>query len=76
MVPGLMERERLAAEARRADWLADAARGTVLVDRRSRLPRPKDAGHLARLLAALATVLGPRLSRPSSPGRRAAAAGR
>ena len=28
MVPGMIERERLAADARRADWLTDAAGGS------------------------------------------------
>jgi hypothetical protein len=28
MVPGMIERERLAADARRADWIADAAGGS------------------------------------------------
>ena len=33
MVPGLTERERLAADLRRAEWLAEAVRGSARVGR-------------------------------------------
>jgi hypothetical protein len=64
MVPGMIERERLAADLRRAAWLADAAHGPML-DRTpserfavSVEPRQKLQPGKRRILAALAITLG------------------
>lgn len=80
MVPGMFERERLATEARRAEWLADAARQSDQGNRSPGHPRSAPNRHPARLLAAiLALVRGQSKSGPKRSGTvvgRATAPGR
>lgn len=77
MVPGMTERERLAADVRRAEWLAEAMLEPELA---SRAPGPQQAQQvrpLSRFLAAAAArVRRLGLLRPKLTVRRAAATGR
>lgn len=77
MVPGMIERDRLAADVRRAEWLAEAMLQPELA---SHAPGPQQAQQirpLSRLLAAAtAPVRRLGLLLPKPAVRRAAATGR
>jgi hypothetical protein len=74
MVPGMFERDRLAAEARRAEWLDDAARQSVHSNRSLSLPRHAPNRHPARLLATILALVRRQIK--SRPKRSGAAVGR
>ena len=63
MVPGMLERERLVADMRRAEWLADAVHGPA--SRRAPMGKTGGGEHhellttrARRLLAAIALAVG------------------
>jgi hypothetical protein len=76
MVPGMIERERRAADARRADWLADAAGGSrrasgsrVRFDANTAVPRVRrrQNQHLRSVVARLIGSAAARFRRIPHP---------
>ena len=75
MVPGMTERERLAADMRRAEWLAEAVLGPVQVNRspaRRLSALPRESVHILAAARALVRRIRIRwfLSRPTKVAAR------